>query len=66
MVTIRAGRQLFEGKELVRMEILVGNAVSKTELLSVDGNGIACLARSGPDGNMTQTRPARADYCRAV
>ena len=31
--------------------------MARTELLSVDGNGIACLARSGPDGKMTKLNP---------
>ena len=57
MVTVRAGKQLFEGKELVKLETLLGDVVSKTELWSVDTNGIACLARSGKDGKITKLNP---------
>ena len=57
MVTVRAGKQVFEGKELVKLETLVGDAVSKIELLSVDANGVACLARSGPDGKLAKLNP---------
>jgi hypothetical protein len=57
VVTIRAGKQLFDGKEVVKFETLSGNVVSKTELVSVDENGIACLARSGKDGRITKLNP---------
>ncbi len=57
IVTVRAGKQLFEGKEVVKLETLSGNVVSKTELVSVDENGIACLARSGKDGKITKLDP---------
>ncbi|HEV2841051.1 MAG TPA: hypothetical protein VGW39_07000 [Chthoniobacterales bacterium] len=56
-VTVRAGKQLLDGKEVVKFETLSGNAVSKTELVRVDENGIACLARSGKDGNITKLNP---------
>src|SRR5450759_559813 len=54
VVTVRAGKQLLDGKEVVRFETISGNVVSKTELVSVDENGIACLARSGKDGKITK------------
>jgi hypothetical protein len=57
IVTIRAGKQLFEGKELVKLETLSGSAVSKTELVSVNEQGIVCLARSGKDGKMSKLNP---------
>jgi hypothetical protein len=57
VVTVRAGKQLLDGKEAVKFETLSGNIVSKTELVSVDGNGIACLARSGKDGKLTKLNP---------
>lgn len=57
VVTVRAGRQLLDGKETVKLETLSGNVVSKTELVSVDQNGIACLARSGKDGKITKLNP---------
>lgn len=57
VITVRAGKQLFDGKELVKFETLTGNVISKTELMSVDANGIACLARSGKDGKITKLNP---------
>ena len=58
IVTVRAGKQLFEGKELVKLETLSGGAVTKTELVSVNEQGIVCLARSGKDGKMAKLNPA--------
>ena len=57
VVTVRAGKQLLDGKEVVKLETFSGNVVSKTELVSVDENGIACLARSGKDGTITKLNP---------
>jgi hypothetical protein len=57
VVTVRVGRQLLDGKETVKLETLSGNVVSKTELVSVDQNGIACLARSGKDGKIARLNP---------
>ena len=57
VVTVRASKQLFDGKEVVKLETLSGNVLSKTELVSADENGIACLARSGKDGKITKLNP---------
>jgi hypothetical protein len=57
VVTVRAGKQLLDGKEVVKLVTLSGNVVSKTELVSADENGIACLARSGKDGKITKLNP---------
>jgi hypothetical protein len=57
VVTVRAGKQLLNGKEVVTFETLSGNVVSKIELVSADENGIACLARSGKDGKITKLNP---------
>jgi hypothetical protein len=57
VVTVRAGKQLFEGKEVVKLETLSGNVVSKTELVSVNEHGIVCLARSGKDGKIAKLDP---------
>ena len=57
IITVRAGKQLLDGKEVAKLETLSGNVVSKTELVSVDENGIACLARSGKDGKITKLNP---------
>jgi hypothetical protein len=58
IVIVRAGKQLFEGKELLKLETLSGGAVSKTELVSVNEQGIVCLARAGKDGKMSKLNPA--------
>jgi hypothetical protein len=57
LVTVRAGKQLFEGKEVVKLETLSGNVVSKSELVSVNERGMVCLARSGKDGKVTKLVP---------
>lgn len=57
VITIRSGKDLLDGKEVVKMETLSGSNVSKTELVSVDANGIACLARSGKDGKIVKLNP---------
>jgi len=57
VITVRAGRQLLDGKEAVKLETSSGNVVSKTELVSVDQNGIVCLARSGKDGKIAKLNP---------
>jgi hypothetical protein len=57
VVTVRAGKQLLDGKEVVKLETLSGSVVSKTELVSGDENGIVCLARSGKDGKITKLNP---------
>jgi hypothetical protein len=56
-VTVRAGRQLLDAKEVVKLETLSNNVVSKTELVSVDEKGIVCLARGGKDGKTAKLNP---------
>jgi hypothetical protein len=57
VVIVRAGKQLLDGKEVAKLETLSNNVVSKTELVSVDEKGIACLARSGKDGKVVKLNP---------
>jgi hypothetical protein len=57
VITVRASKQLLDGKEVVKMETFSGNVVSKMELVSVNENGIVCLARSGKDGKITKLNP---------
>lgn len=57
VVTVRAGKQLLDGKEVVKLETLSGNTISKTELVSVNENGIMCVARSGKDGKIAKLNP---------
>lgn len=57
VVTVRAGKQILDGKEVAKLETLSNNVVSKTELISVDEKGVVCLARSGKDGKMAKLNP---------
>jgi hypothetical protein len=57
VVTVHASKQLLDGKEVAKLETLSNNVVSKTELVSVDENGVACLARSGKDGKIAKLNP---------
>jgi hypothetical protein len=57
VVTVRAGKQLLDGKEVVKIETLSGNVVSRTELVRVGENGVVCLARSGKDGKIAKLDP---------
>jgi hypothetical protein len=57
VITVRSSKQVLDGTEVVKLETLSSNVVSKTELVSVDENGIACLARSGKDGKITKLNP---------
>jgi hypothetical protein len=57
VVTVRAGKEVFEGKEVVKLETLSGNVVSKTELVSENEHGLVCLARSLKDGKIAKLDP---------
>src|SRR6266446_6606668 len=56
-VTIRAGKQLLYGIELIKLETLSGNVVSKFELVTADEEGVTRLARSGKDGQLMKLNP---------
>jgi len=57
VVTIRAGTQLFEGKEFVKFETLSGDKLTGTELVSVSDGGLLREARSGKDGKLAKLDP---------
>jgi hypothetical protein len=57
VVIVRAGKELLDGREVVKLETLSGGVVTRTELVSVDEKGIICLARSGKDGKITKLNP---------
>jgi hypothetical protein len=57
VVTVRAGKQILDGKELAKLETLSNNVVTKTELVSADETGVVCLARSGKDGKIAKLNP---------
>ncbi len=46
------GTQQFAGKDLLKLETVVDDTVTKTEIVSVDQNGIRSFARTAKDGNM--------------
>jgi hypothetical protein len=46
------GTQQFGGKELLKLETVVGNIATRTELLGVDQNGVRQFAHTSKDGTM--------------
>ena len=46
------GTQQFGGKQVLRFETVVAGAVTKTQLIAVDQNGIRSFAHSSKDGTM--------------
>lgn len=54
IITVRAGKELFDGKEVVKLETSADYTVFKTEIVRVDKSGITVLARTGKDGNLTK------------
>jgi hypothetical protein len=46
------GTQQFGGKELLKLETFVGEVATKTELVTIDENGILSFAHTGKDGKM--------------
>jgi hypothetical protein len=57
VVTVRASKEVFEGKEVVKLTTLSGDVVAKTELVTVTDHGVVCLARSGKDGKIAKLDP---------
>jgi hypothetical protein len=57
VVTVRASKEVFEGKEVVKLTTLSGEVISKTELVTVTDHGVMCLARSGKDGKIAKLDP---------
>jgi hypothetical protein len=56
-ITIRAGKQLFEGKEFVKLETLADDVISKTELVTVNDQGVVCAARGDREGKIVKLDP---------
>lgn len=56
-ISIRAGKQMFEGKEFVKLETLSDDVVGKTELVTVNDHGVVCLARGDRDGKIVKVDP---------
>lgn len=55
--TIRAGKQIFEGKEFVTLDTLADDVMTKTELVTVNDRGVVCTARGGRDGKIVKVDP---------
>jgi hypothetical protein len=56
-ITIRAGKQTFEGKEFVKLDTLTDESVIKTELVTLTDRGVICAARGGRDGKIVKVDP---------
>src|SRR5437773_7009814 len=57
VIKVRAGKQVLYGIEVVKLETLSGNVVSKFELVHADEDGVTRLARGGKDGQLTKLNP---------
>src|SRR5688572_12505354 len=57
VLTIRVGRQTFDGKELLKFETLSDDSLTKTELMTLDDKGLVCHARAGRDGRIAKLDP---------
>jgi hypothetical protein len=56
-ITIRAGKQMFEGKEFVKFDTLADDVMTKTELVTVNDHGVVCVARGDRDGKIVKLDP---------
>ena len=57
VITLRIGRQAFDGKDFLKFETLTDDSLTKTELITVDDHGIVCHARGGKDGRIAKLDP---------
>src|ERR1700732_3700651 len=51
------GTQKVDGKDLLKFEMHRTGLVTNTDLVTVDGRGIVCLARIDQDGALTKMSP---------
>ena len=56
-VTVRIGRQIFEGKEHLKFETVSDDSLTRTELMTVGDKGVICHARGGKDGKIAKLDP---------
>src|SRR4051812_35629998 len=54
---LRVGRESHEGKDFVKLETIVDEAVIKTELAIADEKGLVCHFRAGKDGRLAKIDP---------
>ncbi|MEY2573792.1 MAG: hypothetical protein QOJ87_2005, partial [Verrucomicrobiota bacterium] len=56
-VTVRIGRQNFGGKDFIKLETIVDDTLTRTELMTLDEHGWVCHFRAGKDGRMAKLDP---------
>jgi len=56
-VTVKVGRETFEGKDFLKFETTTDDVVTRTELMTVDDSGVVCHFRAGKDGRMARLDP---------
>lgn len=59
VVTVTVGRQNFDGKDFLKFQTTVDDALAKTELMTLDDRGLLCHFRAGKDGRMARLDPAQ-------
>jgi hypothetical protein len=57
LLTVRVGRQTFDGKEFLKFETLTDESLTKAELMTLDGKGLVCHARGGKEGRIAKLDP---------
>ena len=57
VVTVRVGRQTFDGKERLKFETLADDSLMKIELMTMDDKGLVCHGRGGKDGRIAKLDP---------
>jgi hypothetical protein len=56
-VTVKLGRQTFDKKDFLKLETTTDDVLTKTELITVDEQGVVCHFRAGKDGRMARLDP---------
>lgn len=57
LVVVTVGRQNFGGSDFLKFETVSDEAVTKTELMTLDDHGLVCHVRGGKDGRMARLDP---------
>jgi hypothetical protein len=57
LITLRLGRQTFDGRDFLKFETFTDGSLTKTELITIDDHGIVCHARGGKDGRIAKLDP---------
>ena len=56
-VSVKVGRQTFEGTDFLKFETMTDDVVTRTELMTVDDRGVVCHFRAGKDGRLARLDP---------